>query len=454
MSALAQKNVLGEIEALLAEFNGEKRASEMGTSGSGKDDPGGYDGKSSHPSAMADPKSGPATLGARAKENEKDVKAEYPGQIDNHGSGFGDTQDNQQPNMGMHQSATGEDSKVEEDYKFKKDDPGTSSPAKADTGSDKQGSHDKYASMSHDQLFKEAYTQLNGLLAALADGEEIHLDAAGQKKEASTTTTPSISTTTQTATETPAQAAQRGYELASGLTNPPAFDKTALAHAVLENLYREAENDADNVIEYLQARNAAIVARTKAANAPGMPPPGPGAGMPPPPPGPPGGGEMATGPEMGGMPPGAEGGDPAAAGAGGHEAALEEMMSALVEQGIPVEDIIAAAQAAGGGGAGAPPEEAGMAHPGMDAGAGMPPPGPEMGGMPKGASTLSALAKHMATNLKQQRPEVAQALYKVASDVKKLVETKGVKIKAAKQGTRLRAERDEIKGYLREVCGV
>ena len=102
MSALAQDTVLGRIEALLAEFDGEKAASEMGTSGSAKDDPGGYKGKSSHPSAKADPTCGPATMGARAKENEKDVKAEYPSQIDNKGSGYGDTQDSQQSNMGMH----------------------------------------------------------------------------------------------------------------------------------------------------------------------------------------------------------------------------------------------------------------------------------------------------------------------------------------------------------------
>jgi hypothetical protein len=91
-AAIAEDSVLGRINALLAEVGGEKRAAakkratEMGLSGSGADDPGGRSGPSTHPTARADSDTGEAPLGARGKENEEDVKEDRPAAVDAQGA--------------------------------------------------------------------------------------------------------------------------------------------------------------------------------------------------------------------------------------------------------------------------------------------------------------------------------------------------------------------------------
>src|SRR5262245_4417272 len=130
----APEPLISRINALLAEVDGEavKSASEMGTSGQGTKDPGGYQGKSSHPSADADPSTQSAPMGSRAKENESDVKEDHPGSGVDHVSPGGADEDKVMPNIGTRQSSTGEEPSVEDDYKGSKEDPGTSHPANAE----------------------------------------------------------------------------------------------------------------------------------------------------------------------------------------------------------------------------------------------------------------------------------------------------------------------------------
>lgn len=402
MSAIAQDSVLGRINALLAEVDGEKRATELGTSGSAAKDPGGYAGKSTHPSAKTDDKSGPVELGSRFKENEKDVKEVYPAAVDNTEPGSGGTQDDKAYNVGTHVSETGEDPKVEDNYKGHKEDPGTTHPSD-------MSDNDKYASMRTDVLFKEAFFKMNALLAAIASDEPIAKSATTEKTKVGAK-----------------EAAQAGYALSSSLIEQPTFDKAALAHAVLENTIKEALTDADNVAAYLYARQEKLAAEYKRANE--VPPEvmmgadggmgGAGGGMPPamPPEGEApmsGGGEEAPPPppeEMGG----GEGGK--------DEEAVEQLMNALQELGIPPETLLQASQDAESG----PAKVASARHP---------------------------LVTHIAESLTKHAND-ARALNNLSQMTINLRDKGRIKTKSAWFGSKERAERDEIKAYIREVCGL
>jgi len=430
MSALAQDTVLGRINALLAEIDGEKSASEMDTSGSSKKDPGGYDGPSSHPSAKTDGNCGAAPMGSRAKEHESDIKETSPAATDSTDAGLIGDQEDAQYNIGAQQSAVGGDPKVEDKYKDRPDDPGTSHPANADdVGS-------KYASLRPEMLFKEAFSKLNDLLAALADNERIEIKVERdqpQQKQAQQNIDPAF-------------AAQQGYQLSEQLLNEHvAMQKAARAQHMLSQIIKEAEQDADNVGQYLQARAQLHLNAIKEANelppeamaaAGGMPPEAMAAGGMPPE-GAPAPAELP--PEMGG-PAGGPGGElpPEMAGEGGapgeHEAALEELANALIEMGVSPEELLAAAEQAGAGEGGAPA------------------PGPEEA-PPKMASALPPRVQHMAHAL-TKRAQDAVALGNLARDVITLRDRGRLKIKAARQGTQMRSERDEIKSYIREACGL
>lgn len=435
MSALARDSVFARINALLAEYEGPalKMASEMATSGSAARDPGGYDGATSHPSGKADGKAGPANMGERAKENEKDVKDKHAPAVDGVSPSEIGKQDQRQYSIGTTQSAVGEDPKTENAYKGSKDDPGTSHPASAD----KIG--DKYASMDRAALNKEAFARLNGLLAAIAQGEDVANKTASRSD--------------QTHVD-PRSAAEAGYNLSSQLlAEQQSHDKLAFAQAVLTGVVKEASADADAVAAFVIRRielarqqmeeEAAAPHYKSATGAPPMDPMGMG-GMPV-------GGDPGMGDPMGVMPPGAmppgsepgvggppPGGEPGMGGPDGdHEAALAELYNALIEMGIPPEEILAAAQQVGD-----------------NAAAGGLPPGTAAGGLPpKAGSASSPLVDRMAQNM-AKRADHARILGRLSRDVIELRRRGKVNFKAAVHGTTERAERDEIKGYIREVCGV
>jgi hypothetical protein len=436
-----ETSVISRISNLLNEINGEtkqasnKRADDgtvLDHSGQGSKDPGGYQGPSSHPSAKVDSNTQAAPIGSRFRENHSDMKDQFAvGNVDRTSAGGGGDQDAKQIEQGTDQSSTGQEPKVEDHYKGRKDDPGTTHPANAEEVGP------KYGSMHVGQLTKMAYDRMNECLADMANG--VYLNKQGSQLP-----------TSRPLTEQQKQAqaaAQAGYELAASVPNFE-LEKAAAVNGLIEHWIKTAEEDADIVADFLY-KYAAERERELHKQAddvmPPMPPGGAagpggdptGGGAPPmlPPDaaaGPGGGPGGGPGPDMGGGPPpgadmggGPPGGGPG--GGGGEEEAINELANALLELGVSPEQLIAAMQGAGGGGGGE-----GGGPPGLEGG----PPGGEKAG----AARMAADDRHLFVTL----------MHKVAAHSR----TGRMQIKEARPGTPLRAERDEIKGYIRDVCGI
>jgi hypothetical protein len=447
-AAIAEDSVLGRINALLAEVGGEKRAAakkratEMGLSGSGADDPGGRSGPSTHPTARADSDTGEAPLGARGKENEEDVKEDRPAAVDAQGAGEGGGQDDHQTHIGTNPKATGEDPSVEDDYDHSQSDPGTEHPADA---SKEKTAADRYASLPVGRHVKVAFEKIHDVLAEIGGGKNVEKKAGAEKADDK---------------GRPALKAAAAAGRAAGEQALAGRDKRAAAAAVLEEAILEAHRDADNVAAFLRDHRQALrkqAARTKRAEGgPGMPPPPPGmeGGMPP------GAGPQegaippeAYGGEGGGAPPGGGvggmGGEEGGGGGGDRQAALEELANALMEAGIHPEEIVEAArQAAPPEGGGAPPPEAGGAPP------------PEGGGDDKQAAARRREARpderrarltKMAASMRR-RPDDAADLARLSGDVIDARERGELKIKAARTSEQ-RRERDEVMHWARAICG-
>ncbi len=158
------------LNALASEIDGiEKQSSAQLVKRAGPvpSDPGGYQGPTTHPVKDIDNDVQDATEGARSAENTADVKADIKApSVDSTPDateGGGDA-DADQLNIGMTQSSTGNDPSVEDAYKDKKDDPGTTMPAKADNGGE------KYASVSFRDGMAKSAQYGNAILADLANG--------------------------------------------------------------------------------------------------------------------------------------------------------------------------------------------------------------------------------------------------------------------------------------------
>jgi len=415
-----EKSVLGRISSLIEEIDGEKRASapartkkasEMETSGSGSKDPGGYrrfgGGPTTHPSGKADAGTQSAPMGARAKENEEDVKNDIPASVDDTSPNSGGDQDSRQYNIGTNQSATGEDPKVEDNYKGDKEDPGTSSPANADDIGE------KYSSMDFESLCKLAFDKMESVLADLACSLEFN----GQQYK--------TAGTWQTQQPDDVQlAAQAGYEL-SGYD--PELEKMAFIQAMTEQHIIDACKDADLVGEYLHKYADALQQQESDQTNHGIDPAvlaaaadggsgGPGGITP----------EEAMLAAGGGMPTeavtAAHGDVPAGAGGDGSgddaSDAINELANALLELGVSPEELIAALQQDGKDGEG---------------------------------SGLKDKAASARVKIPQ---EDAFALTKMAQAVKLHQLSGKMRIKEAKPGSKARQDRDEVKAYIREVCGI
>ena len=203
--ATTKSSLFADIDNLVSLLN-EKTASAPNPA-----DPGGYKGKSSHPTANAENHGQNVMEGARSSENTSDIKADIGGQSVDSTSDLGaDTQDAQQPNIGTNQSATGEDPSTEDDYKGGKDDPGSSHPARTDNDS---LDGNKYASASFQQLHELHDTLANAVLADLANfGEQLMPKAAGTPTGK---TTKAAAAAPTAITPTAVNDARAGYELAA-----------------------------------------------------------------------------------------------------------------------------------------------------------------------------------------------------------------------------------------------
>jgi len=158
-----------QLRDFLAEVENEKQASvkkraEANTETTAQGGP------TTHPSKNQDDGTLPATEGKRSQENTSDVKDKVPtGGVDS-AAEKAPAQADQQSNVGITSTATGEDPANEDNYKDKKDDPGTSHAAKAGEG-------EKYSSLSYPELRKLASNKANEILSDIVKAAE-----EGEKK--------------------------------------------------------------------------------------------------------------------------------------------------------------------------------------------------------------------------------------------------------------------------------
>ena len=234
----------------------------------------------SHPSASADDGDQPATTGARASENESDVKQDIPG--DNVDSASGDQaegpgrgENNPINSIGTKATATGEDSSVETaSVKSSPDDPGTAHPAKADMG-------EKYSAAEALIAGDEILADISGVAAAAkqaAEAKQAEKEKAAEAEapaeeekeaeaekpeeeekaaEAETSDEGEKEAEAEKPEEEEKSAEQAGAEAAEAVTEVTGVGKEAeLAASVLQtvalNIVKAAEADAKNVAEFLQ----------------------------------------------------------------------------------------------------------------------------------------------------------------------------------------------------------
>lgn len=378
--ARMQRSLFDQLNALAAEIaqSPVKTAAEK-SAGPVPSDPGGYQGASSHPTTSADNGVQNASTGARASEYESDIKKQQGAlAVDNTPEMSQEgRQDDVQTNIGVSAKATGEDPANEKDFKGDKDDPGTSSPVKANDG-------EKYSSVTFKQARERAGELGNDILAnlinfganKLTNEKAAEMPAFLKKKTEEKSEEKSESTgelkgdqhkldtdndgkiegsDLATLRSDKAAAFKAGYELAAQLgLNKEAAE--ASVREVCANTIREADEMADLFIGFLNSKAAAADPTDEAAEGEDHSSPEDAASG------------MSDAPTPEAAPAGleammgAEGGPaPEAAGEPSEDEAVQELAMALEELGIPPEALLQALSGAGGGAEGGMPPEAGAA---------------------------------------------------------------------------------------------
>jgi len=384
--ARMQRSLFDQLNALAAEIaqSPVKTAAEK-SAGPVPSDPGGYQGASSHPTTSADNGVQNASTGARASEYESDIKKQQGAlAVDNTPELSQEgRQDDVQTNIGVSAKATGEDPANEKDFKGDKDDPGTSSPVKANDG-------EKYSSVTFKQARERAGELGNDILAnlinfganKLTNEKAAELPAFLKEKAEEKKETPAEEKSEHAGSnlkgdqhkldvndngkiegsdlaalrEGKAAAFKAGYELAAQLgLNKEAAE--ASVREVCANTIREADEMADLFIGFLNSKAAAADPTEEATEGEDHSAPEDAASG------------MSDAPAPEAAPAGlealmgAEGGPaPEAAGEPSEDEAVQELAMALEELGIPPEALLQALSGAQGGGAeGSLPPEAGAA---------------------------------------------------------------------------------------------
>jgi hypothetical protein len=382
--ARMQRSLFDQLNALAAEIaqSPVKTAAEK-SAGPVPADPGGYQGASSHPTTSADNGVQNASTGARASEYEADVKKQQGAlAVDNTPEMSQEgRQDEVQTNIGVSAKATGEDPSNEKDFKGDKDDPGTSSPVKANDG-------EKYSSVTFKEARDRAGALGNDILANLINfgASKLNNEKAAEmpaflkkkteeKSEEKSESTGALKgdqhkldtdndgkiegSDLAALRSDKAAAFKAGYELAAHL----GLDKEAAEASVRDvcaNTIREADEMADLFIGFVNSKAAAADPTEEATEGEDHSAPEDAAsGM---------SDAPADDAAAGGAPAGleammgAEGGpSPEAAGEPSEDEAVQELAMALEELGIPPEALLQALSGAGGGAEGGMPPEAGAA---------------------------------------------------------------------------------------------
>jgi hypothetical protein len=387
--ARMQRSLFAQLNALAEEISqGTVKAAAEKAAGPTPADPGGYQGASSHPTTSVDNNVQSAPEGARASEYETDIKKQQGAlAVDNAPEMSPEGRQNEvQLNIGTNAKATGEDPAAEKDFKGTKDDPGTSSPAKANDG-------EKYSNVSFKTARDQCSTLGNDILAALinfgtgklkkaedddcddeADDDDDHEEKSdsgklkGDQHKLDVDNDGKIEGADLAALRSGDKkeaAFKAGYELAAKF----GLDKQAAEASVREvcaNTIREADEMADLILGFVTSKSAAADPAEEAAEGEDHSAPGDeGSGAAP------AGLEAMLGggegmPAEAGMEAGMEGA--AMGGEPSEEEAVQELAMALEELGIPPEALLEAL-AGGGGGAGAGADPAAMAAMGGGGGA-------------------------------------------------------------------------------------
>jgi hypothetical protein len=380
--ARMQRSLFDQLNALAAEIaQSPVKAAAEKSAGPVPADPGGYQGASSHPTTDADNGVQNANTGARASEYETDIKKQQGAlSVDNTPEMSQDgRQDEVQTNIGVSAKSTGEDPANEKDFKGDKDDPGTSSPVKANDG-------EKYSSVTFKEARDRAGELGNDILANLInfgagkltnekaaempaflkEKKEQHDKEKGELKgdqhKLDVDNDGKIEGSDLAALREGKEAAfKAGYELAEQLgLNKEAAE--ASVRDVCANTIREADEMADLFIGFLNSKAAAADPMEEAAEGEDHSAPADaasGASDAPPMDAAPAGLEAMMGAEGAPM--------PEAAGEPSEDEAVQELAMALEELGIPPEALLQALSGAEGGGEMGAPEAGPM--PGPEAGA-------------------------------------------------------------------------------------
>lgn len=356
----------------------------------------------SHPVKNVDGGTQPATEGARSAENTADVKKTVANSVDaapaNLTSGDGPALTNTTA------KPTGEDPSNEtQSVKSSPTDPGTSHPAKV--------GGEKYAELitSGDEILAELTVAGQAAKSAAKKDPPAAVAPAAASPEPVAPAAPApAADPSKKTTDVPGTSAKSAEAATPPPADPPAPDAAAIkaaeeagaaaareaikqaeaaqveaeGRALIEDIVKTAELDAENVVQFLHSFQANKQAALKAAEGEEQLPVGPGGpmdaggGLPPE--------AMAAAAGGGEMPPGAGG---AGEGGGGQEL-IQALVQAIQAGLISPEEIVEALQSAegGAGGAGGMPPEA--------AGGGVPPEAAAAaGGMPPEAAKAATLKR-------------------------------------------------------------
>jgi len=433
-----------QLRDFLSEVENEKRASvrkraEANTETTAQGGP------TSHPSKNEDDGTTPATDGARSKENTGDVKKMIPaGGVDS-ASDDAASQEDQQYDVGIGSTSTGEDPSNEDNYKSEKEDPGTTHPATTDG--------EKYSSLHFGQLRKLAAYKANDILSDIVkraeeECEEDEDEEESKKKDDDNEDSESDQEEVEEMAKE--EAKEAGYidsrgrltsmgkvaaaagEAAATLTNDQNHELVKQAQASvagsIEHTIADGLEKAAMVGAYLQSFYKAA-AEGEAAGGEGdaqtqEEAPEDGSGM-----------EMD--PSMLAQMSGEES---APQGAPPEGDAIQELLMALQEQGIEPEQLLQMIQSGALGGAGgeggAPPMDPSM-----------------MGGAPMDPSMMGGAPPKMASYRRNQETVELVKLVKRASAVKNAQIRSGrFRVTGAKTAQQ-RVLRDQIKACVRDIIG-
>jgi hypothetical protein len=272
---------------------------------------------SSHPTEKAPDKTRPAPHGEQAAKLEKDQKA-IPNSVDNAKANTPE-QDSCQTAIGMNPSSTGNDPSVERDFKGTLHDPGTTHPARFDDGK-------KYGGATLKELNTLSGDMANAIMADIARNGAVN--TTQKQSSAQPAAQPAATPAADSIENHPAFAA--GYKLAAalGVTKEAAFQHVTQQ---VQRIHADANFDADLFGPFytntLKKLAEAMPAESPTETPAEVPPEAAAAAATPP------AGEPAAGPGGAGM---------------DDEAAIIQLIAALEELGIPLEELLQRGAPAGG----------------------------------------------------------------------------------------------------------